>query len=139
MISPLEHLAAAGNLKRESPDKAEYEGLVHSGRLRLADAENPTLALVSRFDLAYNAAHALSLAALRRHGYRSENRYVVFQALAHTLGLEAPVWRVLDAAHKRRNRGEYHGNLHVTERMVAEIVSATKTVLAALDALAPPL
>ena len=137
MTSPLENLAAAGDLTREPPDANEYDGLVGSGRERLADAENATLALVSRFDLAYNAARALSLAALRRHGYRSDSRYVVFQALAHTLGLEAPVWRVLDAAHKRRNRGEYRGIMHITERTVTELVSATKTVLAALDALPP--
>jgi hypothetical protein len=41
----------------------------------------------SRFDLAYNAAHALCLAALRWHGYRPTNRYIVFQGLPHTLGL----------------------------------------------------
>lgn len=51
---------------------------------------NATLAIESRFDLAYNAAHALALAALRARGYRSDNRYVVFQALPHTLGLPAP-------------------------------------------------
>ena len=54
---------------------------------RLHDAQNTTLALESRFDLAYNAAHALALYALRRQGYRSENRYLVFQVLPHTLGL----------------------------------------------------
>jgi type I restriction enzyme M protein len=37
-----------------------------------------TLALESRFDLAYDAAHALSFAALRWHGYRSGNRYIVW-------------------------------------------------------------
>src|SRR5437867_1931647 len=100
MPSPLENLAAYGDIKRESPDADEYEGLVRSGRVRLGDAERHALSFESRFDLAYNAAHALSLAALRRHGYRSENRYIVFQALAHTLGLGPAVWRVLDGAHK---------------------------------------
>jgi hypothetical protein len=54
---------------------------------RLTDAVNVSLAPESRFDLAYNAAHALALAALRRLGYRSENRYLVFQTLPHTAGL----------------------------------------------------
>ena len=137
MTSPLDNLAAAGQLKREPPDAAEYAGLLHSGRVRLADAANVALALESRFDLAYNAAHALSLAALRRHGYRSENRYVVFQSLAHTLGLEPRVWRVLDNAHKLRNLGEYRGTLHVSERIVAELVAATQAVLHALAPLPP--
>ena len=97
MTSPLENLATPGGpLKREAPDAEEYRGLVHSGRVRLNDARNTTNSLESRFDLAYNAAHALSLAALRRVGYRAEKRYVVFQVLPHTLGLGPDVWRVLD-------------------------------------------
>ena len=55
------------------------------GRVRLRDAQNLELGVESRFDLAYNAAHAYSLAALRWHGYRSGNRYTVFQCLPHTL------------------------------------------------------
>ena len=38
---------------------------------RLKDAGNAALALESRFDLAYNTAHALCLAALRWHVLRS--------------------------------------------------------------------
>ncbi len=69
-------LAGPGKpLKAEPPDAKEFAGLKRSGVARLTDAANATLAFESRFDLAYNAAHALSLAALRRHGYRSDNRY----------------------------------------------------------------
>jgi hypothetical protein len=56
-------------------DAKEFAGLKQSGLRRLVDAENPANSPESRFDLAYNAAHALSLAALRRAGYRSTNRY----------------------------------------------------------------
>ncbi|WP_291185050.1 hypothetical protein [Dokdonella sp.] len=94
MTLPLENLAGpSGPLVSEPPDDAEIAGLVRSGRLRLADARNPSLSLDSRFDLAYNAAHALSLAALRSRGYRARHRYIVFQALPHTLGLGPGVWR----------------------------------------------
>ena len=96
MTSPLDRLAGPGkSLRHEKPDAKEYAGLVKSGRMRLVDARNATLSIESRFDLAYNAAHALALAALRRHGYRAENRYIVFQVLPHTLGLGPEVWRVL--------------------------------------------
>jgi len=101
------------------------------------DAEHTAISLEGRFDLAYNAGHALSLAALRRHGYRSDNRYLVFQCVAHTLGLPASVWRVLDAAHKQRNLGEYRGSMNINARMVTELIAAVKAVLAALDALPP--
>ena len=84
-----------GQLKIEARNQSEFVGLVRSGQARLNDAMNETLSVESRFDLAYNAGHALSLAALRWHGYRSGNRYVVFQALPHTLGVGPEVWRVL--------------------------------------------
>jgi hypothetical protein len=68
----------------------------------------------SRFDLAYGAAHAFSLAALRWHGYRPNNkRYVVFQALAHTLAIPTAVWRVLDKAYATRNLAEYEGYVDI--------------------------
>lgn len=91
----------------------------------------------SRFDLAYNAAHALCLAALRHAGYRSAKRYIVFQTLPHTLGLGPETWRVLDHAHNVRNRSEYEGDLSVDERLLADLINACKTVLASLRKLPP--
>lgn len=73
--------ARIGKLTAEPGTAGEIKGLLTSGSERLADARNGGLALSSRFDLAYNAAHAFSLAALRWHGYRSGSRYLVFQAL----------------------------------------------------------
>jgi hypothetical protein len=138
MSSQLDNLVAGGSLHREAPDAAEYEELVRSGRIRLNDAESTSNALESRFDLAYNAAHALCLAALRRAGYRpAGKRYVVFQALPHTVGLGPKVWRVLDLGHSRRNRSEYEGHLNVSEQLVADLVVATRKVLAELDRLGP--
>src|SRR5690606_24195526 len=108
MTSPLENLSGPGKpLAAEPADDTEITGLLRSGRARLADARNETLSLESRFDLAYNAAHALSLAALRRRGYRARHRYIVFQVLPHTLGLGPEVWRVLAKAHDLRNLAEY--------------------------------
>jgi hypothetical protein len=67
MPPALENLCGPGKpLKPETPDANEITGLLRTGGARLHDAQNTTLALESRFDLAYNAAHALCLAALRR-------------------------------------------------------------------------
>ena len=133
MASPLENLAGAGKpLRAEPPDDAEINGLIRSGKARLNDASNPQLSMESRFDLAYNAAHALCLAALRRKGYRASNRYIVFQVLPHTLGLGPEVWRVLDKCHNTRNLGEYEGLLDIDELLVAELVKATQAVAKAL-------
>ncbi len=138
MTSPLDRLAGPGkSLREERPDAREYAGLLKSGRVRLVDARNATLSIESRFDLAYNAAHALALAAVRRSGYRAENRYIVFQMLPHTLGLGPEVWRVLAKAHQVRNQGEYEGDLNVDERLVADLVTACTKVIEALDRLPP--
>jgi hypothetical protein len=134
MTSALENLAGTGKPLVEEPmDSAEFEGLLRSGKARLLDARNATLALESRFDLAYNAAHALCLAALRRHGYRARHRYIVFQALPHTLGLGPEVWRVLDKCHHMRNVAEYEGVLDVDERIVADLVCACERVMTTID------
>ena len=64
----LDNLVTSGLLKAEPPSADEVSGLVRSGTARLRDARNADLSLESRFDLAYNAAHALSLAGLRIAG-----------------------------------------------------------------------
>lgn len=109
-LAELDNLVRAGTLKIESPDQKEFEGLVDSGQKRLVDAANLSLSPESRFDLAYAAAHSLSLAAMRWHGYRpNKRRFVVFQALQHTLKMKPAQWRVLDKAHTIRNLAEYEG------------------------------
>lgn len=86
------------------------------------------LSLESRFDLAYNAAHALSLAALRYRGYRSESRYLVFQCLQHTINLPKEQWRVLDQVHRKRNLAEYEGDVDVDEQLVEALMRVTREV-----------
>jgi len=82
----LDNLVKIGRLKVDSPTRSEYAGMVTSARKRRVDAQNEALDPDSQFDLAYGAAHRPALAALRREGYRSEDRITVFQTLVHTLG-----------------------------------------------------
>lgn len=129
MPSPFENLTGFGKpLKAEPPDAKEFAGLCRFALVRLKDAQNTVLSLEGRFDLAYNAAHALCLAALRHHGYRPANRYIVFQLLPHTLGLGPEVWRMLAKCHDVRNLGEYEGDVNVDERLVADLITAAKRV-----------
>ncbi len=128
----LERLVKIGQLKREPPEASEIDGLRSSGEARLTDAENAALALESRFDLVYNAAHALALAALRRLGYRPANRYIVFQSLPHTLGIPTSTWRTLARSHDVRNEGEYGGTFDIDERLIVDMIDAAKKVRAAL-------
>lgn len=134
MTSPLESLSGQGkSLRQEPPDAKEFAGLKRSGLARLRDAANAGLSLEGRFDLTYNAAHALCLAALRWHGYRPANRYLVFQVLPHTLGLGPAVWRVLAKCHEMRNLGEYEGDLNIDERLFADLIAACTAVATALE------
>ena len=124
----LDNLVRIGRLKAEPSMPSEIQGLLQSGIRRLEDAERPELSQESRFDLAYNAAHALSLAALRAMGYRSESRYVVFQCLQHTLDLPHAQWRVLDQAHRKRNLAEYEGEMDVDEQLLAALFRVAREV-----------
>jgi len=136
VTSPLENLSGPGQpLRKEATDTKEFANLRQSGLKRLADAENEANSPESRFDLAYNAAHALCLAALRHSGYRAANRYIVFQVLPHTLGLGPEVWRVLARGHELRNRGEYEGDLYVDERLLSDLIAACKIVASTLGKL----
>jgi hypothetical protein len=137
-LSPLERLASPGNvLAKEAPDAREFDGLVRSGLARLTDAEREANSLDSRFDLAYNAAHALCQAALRHHGFRSSKRYIVFQVLPDTLGLGPEVWRLLSKCHDMRNRTEYEGALDVDERLVKDLIAACRKVAEKVRSLPP--
>ena len=129
----LDNLVKVGQLKTEPASELEVAGLISSGLARLRDAGNETLSIESRFDLAYNAAHALSLAALRRVGYRSENRYIVFQCLKHTLDLPNEQWRILDQAHRKRNLAEYEGHLDVDDALLEALLRTANVVAERLN------
>jgi hypothetical protein len=129
MIEQLENLVRMGGLKAEPPDANESAGLLRSAVDRLKDAHNSALSFASRFDLAYNSAHALALYALRQMGYRSDKRYLVFQCLAHTVTVSKTQVRIFALCHERRNLAEYEGYLDVDEKLLEELLQATDELL----------
>jgi hypothetical protein len=136
---PLKNLQSIGKLKAEPFADGEYRGLIRSAKRRLADARNAALAPESRFDLAYNAAHGLALAALRRRGYRSENRYIVFQVLEQTTGLPAAIWRVLSKCHDLRNLAEYEGHAEIDPALLSDLIRCATELEARVEALPVPM
>ena len=133
----LDNLVKTNNLKIEPADQKEFDGMVISAKRRLQDANVESLSDDSRFSLAYSAAHALSLAAMRWYGYRSDNRYLVFQCLEHTVGMATSKWRVLDKCHKQRNLAEYEGHLEITPQLLDELIAITKELLTLVEELGP--
>ena len=128
-MKELENLVKIHKLKPEPPDAREFSGMVRAAEIKLNDAAITGLSVDSQFSLAYSAAHALSLAALRWHGYRSESRYLVFQCLQHTLGLSRAKWRVLDQCHNQRNLAEYEGHLDINPQLLKELVLLSHELL----------
>lgn len=104
----LENLHRIGQLKREPFDLQEFERLLAMAEARLADAHVESLSAEGRFISAYGAAHAAALAALRWYGFRSENRFTVFQCLA-----------------------EYEGYMDVSEGTIAELCALVPNLVAA--------
>jgi hypothetical protein len=137
-LPALDNLVRTGTLKAEPADQREFDNLVRSGRKRLDDARQTQLSPESRFDLAYNAAHALSLAAMRWHGYRPDRqRFVVFQSLVHTLNLPPEMVRILDKCHGKRNLVEYEGESEIDIRLLEELIRVTSFVAEAVERLGP--
>ena len=134
----LDNLVKIHKLKAEAASGKEFAGMVASARTRLADAQNESLDPDSQFDLAYGAAHRLALAALRHHGYRSEDRITVFQTLVHTLGTNAAEVQVFLRAHNERNLAEYEGRMEIDEKLLAGLIACTKRLEAVVAKLAPP-
>jgi hypothetical protein len=129
-VLALDNLVRAGHLKAEPRNDDEVARMMVMARTHLRDARLAAASREGRFLSSYNAAHAASLAALRWHGYRSEKRFTVFQCLPHTLGWTAARWRVLDAAHQKRNLAEYEGRLEVEESAIAELCALTEELIA---------
>lgn len=134
----LDNLVKIGRLKIEAPTRTEFNGMVKSARRGLTDAQNKSIETDSQFDLAYEAAHKFALAALRNEGYRSENRITVFQTLVHTLGTDRSDLQTFLNAHNERNLAAYEGRVDIDEKLLKDLIAATKRLEAAVARLTPP-
>lgn len=132
---PLDNLARIGQIKVEARNPAEVTRMLKLAKTRLADAQLPHVSRDGRFASSYGAGHAAALAALRWHGFRSENRFTVFQCLQHTLAWPPHRWRVLDAAHQKRNLAEYEGYLDIEESLIAELIALVRDLIADVQTL----
>jgi hypothetical protein len=131
----LENLVKIGQLKVEPSNAVEIERMLVMARKHLSDAKQEANSLEGRFISAYSVGHAAALAALRWHGYRSENRYQVFQCLGSTVGWSAVQWRQLDSAHNKRNLAEYEGYLEVESSYVEGLIELVTLLLSDVERL----
>jgi hypothetical protein len=136
----LANLARAGQLAAEPTSAGEIARLLKSADDQLRDSGIKSLSAAGRFMLAYNATHALALAAVRAEGYRPSasqgHRKVIYQVLEATAGAPRELWVALDRYHDRRNAAEYQGAPPATEAEAKDIVElATKLQKLVLDQL----
>ena len=125
-LTTLDNLVRIGKLEPFPANRGEFEHLLGLARTLLGTVtSNSNMATESQFILAYDATHGASRAALRAHGYRSDDRYLVFQRLEHTIGWPTEKWRVLDTCHRRRNAAEYKGSIDLPASLAAELVRLT--------------
>jgi hypothetical protein len=72
------------------------------------------------------------------HGYRpNRQRYIVFQVLAHTLGMRPEHWRVLDKCHSARNLAEYEGSFEVNIQLLSDLLTITDAARRMVEKLGP--
>ena len=94
-----------------SPD--EVQGLLASAAAFLSDARRRENSEATRFNIAYEAAHALALAALRANDLRPAqgpgHRAIVFNVLDATTTAPTSISVPLAKAHDKRNKLTYDG------------------------------
>lgn len=121
----LENLLRIKQLHHEPPDPREIKNLITAAIDRINDAQISSLSYASRFDLAYNSSYGFALAALRRAGFRTDKRYLVFQCLIHTTLLCKSTVRIFSICHEKRNLAEYEGHFEKDMQLLKELIKAT--------------
>ena len=131
-LENLEKIRLLLPLKRS---ETEFIQLIEKARDFHKDSKREELSIQSRFQLAYEASFALSLAALRWYGYRpSDKRYVAFQALRHTVGLDSEI-PLLIKAHGMRNENEYDAEPFDDLRFLEELITVNDVLIRRVPAL----
>ena len=129
-LPALDNLVRIGQLKAEPRNEAEARRMLAMARTRLEDARLTNLSIEGRFTSAYNAAHAAALTAASL-AWLSQRKPIHRVPVPHaSLNWPAPRWRVLDAAHQKRNLAEYEGFLEVDEAAITELCDLAGSLIA---------
>jgi hypothetical protein len=122
----LRTLVERNALREERAAPLEVQGLLSSAKDYLADARRQTNSQATRFNVAYEAAHAIALAAMRALDLRPAqgpgHRAVVFNALNSTTGATAAVFVPLMKANDKRNKLTYDGLTTFSAAELAELI-----------------
>jgi len=127
MIVTLEDWRNSGWLVQHEPDAEEIAGFMALADRDIHDAQSRELSEDWQFNIAYNAALQLAIAALAASGYRVDrggaHHHHAVQSLAHTLELDAETVRLFDRFRKKRNVSEYDSVGTITRQEAKEMLA----------------
>ena len=128
MSAELNNLVNLGKLQPQPPRKSEIDGILQRAAEFLEGAQNASGPLSVRFSLAYSAAHAIALGALRMAGYRPAYRGVAFQCIVHVIPCSDDEAETLITAHEIRNNVEYDGLPDPHPGFVEDLLKVTRMI-----------
>lgn len=127
----LKNWAQSGWLVEHASSPEEMRELMGIARRDLKDCQTEGLSDDWRFNIAYNAALQLAIAALAAAGYRASrdsHHYRVIQSLALTVGADADLVSQFDAFRKKRNISAYERMGTVSQQECGEMVKLAMTL-----------
>ena len=123
-----------GWLKEHEPQRREIENHLRHAATLLESADAKGVAADARFLLVYEAAHAISLAALKLAGYRTGDSDAHRVHALNTIELVLPVRKgfgaALQEANRIRNIATYSGDdVDVPDSLVETLVGGTREAM----------
>lgn len=119
-------------LREEATSPSEVQGLLASAAAFLADAKRDGNSDQTRYNIAYEAAHALALAAMRACGLRPAqgpgHRAMVFSVLDATTVAPPKVCIPLSKANEKRNRLTYDGLTTFSRAELEELIQCVQAL-----------
>lgn len=147
MKALLADLVDKDRLVHAPSSREEIQAILARAARALSDAAVPELGPASRFDIAYTAAHAFALCALRAHDLRpapgARHRGLAFLTLVHTIDAPEALASSLNGYHLLRSKAEAGDRDEVSEKdakaMLKLAVALAKRLLEWLAARRPDL
>lgn len=133
----LSNLAKIGLLEAVPFSKELLLRMLAAAKQRVRDADFAQNSNETRFDCAYTAIRTMADIGLHLNGYRTStskpgHHQTAIQCLAHTLGIEDCIVRIIDSLRKQRNITDYEGDL-VTGSALQECLNQARSLLSCVE------
>ena len=129
----LQNLLKIGQLDEHVTDAAQLGRLLGAAERGIADAQQESISLETRFDAAYRSIMQISMAALWANGFRPSksapgHHMTMIQTLCHSVALSNNQMLVLDTFRVKRHGLNYSGE-YVDEASVEACTDAADGLL----------